>query len=614
VPISKLLIENPAAQPWTAPMAGQGAEEAAAKSVSPGPISPTAARMAMFVVLAATFFVYALTMRFGFVYDDFDQIVHNPRVHSIHFLPQYFTTDVWAQLEHHPQNLYRPLFLTWLLANFKLFGTHPSYWHLTTILMHLAVAFLVYVLARKLIPGQPLAALVAVAIFALHPSHVEAVAWISGVTEPLAAVFFLGSFLCYLEYRARKGGMAWLASSLVLCAAAILAKETAVVLPAIIVSYEWFLRPQAAYETLSSSKKKLLLAFVAAAPFAVLDIIYFVLRMTALHGIAHGFPDVPLWRSLVTLPIVIVSYLSQLCVPVNLAPYYDVEYASGTNTILPVLVLLSLAFGIWWWARKINSRLPQFLSAWFLFTIAPVMALFVVISRYFNVHDRYLYLPSIAFALLAGQITASSFERLRMRNKAYLAAAVMLWVIALGLATRHQAGFWKDNLTLYARGAEIAPRNVLAKLNFASALFWKGRYADAFALAEQAVRLDPTMPVNLNAAGQAAYYMGNYPVAESYYLRALAIAPPQVDQLYYLGMARIKMKRYDEALAALQKGNSLWPNSPGYHAAFGQILAAQGNWEGARKQYQLELTYNPQTPGAKDGLAKAEAHLASSPR
>lgn len=99
--------------------------------------SSSAVRIGVLLILTAGYLVYALSTRFGFVYDDFSQIVWNQRVHSTQFLPQYFTSDVWAQSEGHPQNLYRPLFLAWLLANFKAFRLEPAYWHLTTILMHL---------------------------------------------------------------------------------------------------------------------------------------------------------------------------------------------------------------------------------------------------------------------------------------------------------------------------------------------------------------------------------------------------------------------------------------------------------------------------------------------
>jgi tetratricopeptide (TPR) repeat protein len=127
----------------------------------------------------------------------------------------------------------------------------------------------------------------------------------------------------------------------------------------------------------------------------------------------------------------------------------------------------------------------------------------------------------------------------------------------------------------------------------------------AFQVSRQAVQLDPNSPLALAAAGQAAYLVHQYPLAEEYYSRALTLAPPRVDELYYLGMTRIQTGRFSDALAVLQKGNALWPNSPGYHLAMGKALAGMGQWSAAREEYKLELALNPDSPGAKAGLAEA---------
>ncbi len=335
-------------------------------------------RIGLVVVLAATYFSYAVTTRFTFAYDDFPQIIDNPRVHSAAYLPQYFTKQVWAHAGQ-PENLYRPLFLAWLLANFSAFADYSTGWHLTTVLMHLVVSLLVYLLARRLLPDKKAAALVAAAVFALHPSRVEAVAWVSGVTEPLSAAFFLGGFLCYIHYRERQYCQpAWLAASLGLYIAALLTKETAIVLPALLACYE---------------------------------------------------------------------------------------------------------------------------------------------------------------------------------------------------------------------------------------LIKRQRFQDAYDVSRQALKLEPNLPATLSAAAQTAYLLDDYTAAEQFYLKALELAPPRVDQLYYLGLARTKLGRYREALKVLQRGDSLWPNSPGYHIAMGRAWAGIGDWATAREQYKLELEFYPKNPWARAALADAESHM-----
>lgn len=564
--------------------------------------------LGVFVILAATFLCYAATLKFGFAYDDFPQIVDNPRIRSVHFLPQFFVSDVWAHAEGEPQNLYRPIFLAWLLANFKSFALRATYWHLTTLLLHLLMVFLVCLLARKLLPEKPVAALLAAAVFALHPSHVEAVAWISAVTEPLSGAMFVGSFLCYLNSRdtLRKQTL-WRVASLLLAAGAMLTKETAIVLPAVILAYEWLMEPQEG--AVGSSTRRWRSWASTLWPYALVAGGYFILRFRALHGMAHGFSDVPLWKSVLSWPLAAYFYLSQLLVPIGFGPYYDAEYASRFNLLIPIVVLTGAAVGIWWWSRKSVSRLPIFLACWFLLTLAPALALFSVVWRYDNLHDRYLYLPSVAVAILAGQIAANLAEKLQgSRRKMVWAGSIA--VLALFFVGSYRQGFyWKDNLTLYRRGAAVAPHNLVAKLNLASELFKDRYYEDAFTVSEQAFKIDPNSRFALTDIAQASYYRGDYKAAEDYYLRAFSLGPPSVDQIYYLSLARIKEGRYREALLLLQQGISRWPGSPGYHAAMGQALAGLGAWEVARDEYKLELKLNPTNPEVRNKLAEAETHL-----
>ena len=164
------------------------------------------------LVLAITFGVYSATLTYQFVYDDLGVIVNNPLVHSWRFVPRYFTEHVWGYMYPNvPGNYYRPVFLLWLLLNHSLFGLDPAGWHLTAVLAHIVVTLMVYLIASR-ITGNLLSSVVASLIFGIHPVHIEAVAWVSGVSEPLLAMFLLGSFLCFLRYRGSgTNRRAWLA-------------------------------------------------------------------------------------------------------------------------------------------------------------------------------------------------------------------------------------------------------------------------------------------------------------------------------------------------------------------------------------------------------------------
>ena len=188
------------------------------------------------LILTATLVVYLGTLQFEFVYDDLGQIVTNPLVHSWSYLPVYFRANVWAQ-SFVVGNYYRPIFMVWLLLNYTVFGLQPFFWHLTTVGLHVTATWLVFVLVERLTRDRRAAGIAAL-VFGLHPVHLEAVAWVSGLTEPLLAVFCIPAFLAYLNYRERERSPRWLAISLLLYTVALFTKETAVILPALIVAWE----------------------------------------------------------------------------------------------------------------------------------------------------------------------------------------------------------------------------------------------------------------------------------------------------------------------------------------------------------------------------------------
>jgi tetratricopeptide (TPR) repeat protein len=333
-----------------------------------------------------------------------------------------------------------------------------------------------------------------------------------------------------------------------------------------------------------------------------------------LHGFAHRISDLPMWTALLTLPNVLYFYVGQLLAPIGLSPFYDLGYADGgklVNVVIPVFILLIMALGLWWWSRNAKWNLPLFLGAWFLLTIAPALAVSLVMSRYEAVHDRYTYLPSVAFAILLGYGWTVLFpEGQVQRRKVGLGVALVLFTV-LGAATHRQSLYWENDESLFTRGFAVAPHNILAKLNLAAEMVKQRRFEAAFAVSEQAVTLDANSAPALSSAAEAAYYLGDYARAENYYVKALAIGPPHVDQFYYLGLAEIASGHYREGLDVLAKGQALFPDSPGYHSAMARGYAGLNDWPQAAQQYEEELMLYPGSPGAADGLADARAHLSA---
>ena len=181
----------------------------------------------------------------------------------------YFTSHVWAELYPNVSgDYYRPLFLLWFRLNHAMFGVNPEGWHLTTILCHVAATYMVFVLVRRL-AASPWIAFSAATLFALHPVHIESVAWVSGVTDPLMAIFLIGSFLAYLRFR-EGNRWGWMGLALSLFALGLLEKETAVVLGPLVFLYAWLYAEERSWISRFASALKQSLAFFALTAFILL--------------------------------------------------------------------------------------------------------------------------------------------------------------------------------------------------------------------------------------------------------------------------------------------------------------------------------------------------------
>lgn len=550
-------------------------------------------------VLLATAAAYLWTLQFGFVYDDLGQIVSNPLVQSWRYLPMFFRGNVWMQ-QSPLGNYYRPVFLAWLLLNHTIFGLHPMFWHLTNILAHLGATALVYLLALRLTREQKIAAIAAL-IFGVHPVHIESVAWISGVTEPLLALLMIPSFLAFMNYREKKGTH-WLAISVAWFAVALLAKETAVVLPGLMAAYV-LLCPDEDW------RRKFADAAKVVVPFAAVTLVYLMMRASALHGLVHTTVDLPASISLYTLPSVLWFYLKQLVAPIRLSAFYDTPYVTHVSwkyflsPVLGVILAAAIIAYAWW---KSRSPLVAFAAIWMLLPLAPVMNLALLPMGDF-IHDRYLYLPSIGFALLAGMALARlDAWKIAGRPAGTIAAGVVAMVLIAG--TVAQSLPWSDDIPLYTHGMKVAPINDLPRNKLAATFVARGMYDQGIRLYSFVLANDPDYWYANYRMGYAQYMTGHYDKAQQFLARSVALNPVP-DALYYLGLASTKLKQYDAAESALREALKREPKAPGYSFALGMAMKEQGKLKPALESFRAELAANPNDPGTLAQISEITAKL-----
>jgi len=559
----------------------------------------------------AIYAAYFRAVRFEFVFDDRPLILQNPLLLSWNSIPRFFTEHLVAFLHPHSQGTYyRPILSMWLLINRKAWALNPLAWHLSTLTLHVLATFVVFMLARRILAcrfGAGLAALV----FALHPAHVESAAWVMGLPDPLMTLFAVLALVLYLRARGSedRNRLLWQAASWALYGLAILTKEVALVLPFLIFTYEWLfpLAPSRVH-----GRRKLSARFLQALrpvlPFLVVTAIYLVARWAAIGGLSHAVTPIP-WRTLVaTWPMVLWLHLRILLWPVGLCAFYDVPYVTNpgfANCALPLIALVACGLFLGW----VSSKSPRAAFA----TVSLFLPMLLLLNlRVFPegeiLHDRFMYFPSVGFALLMGLGAEAlvTSKGLKLSTKIARAALVFAAGVTLGVATFHYVGFWANDWTLYGRSLAIAPGNKLAANNLASDLADQGRYQEAIPLYRQILDRDQNYSLANYNLGYCLYKAGMYDEAAKYLTHAIALNPSEADAYMFLGMADFRSGRIPQAIRCLQKGIDLNPGNARYHFVLGVVLRSHGDLPAARQEFTAAVSLNPGLSDAREQLAQMD--------
>lgn len=538
--------------------------------------------------LVLTAAAYARTVTFDFVFDDHLQIALNPWIQAWRFVPHYFTGHVWSfEQPAWVGNYYRPMFLLWLRVMNSIVGLTPGWWHLLTIAAHLLATWLVYRVGVKLL-RSPLAAALAALLFGVNPIHVEAVAWVSGIPETLLAIFCMASFLAYLNWR--EGGArrtSWKVASLACYGLAMLVKETGVVLAGIVAAHAMLFDDESGAR--SSALQRLRQATVVALPYAAVALAYLAARWNVLRGVVSPLHHRPLGSVVLTWPSLLWFYMRQLVWPFRLSAYYDLELVktfSLREVVLPALLVIFVVASYAALFRR--SRLMLLAGIVMLLLVLPAVYGAVVFQMGDFVHDRYLYVPSIALALVLG----AAIARLAVATQVQVMIAVGAALI-FAVSTAIQCAPWDNDMALFSHARQRAPHNVRAMEGLAEAYGILGDMEGALRVQREVVQEKPDYWAGLCNLGMYYYRAERYPEAEQMLLRAIdhwpaGIKPMSANQFYFLGMSRLQMGRPQEAEGPLRRAVELRPDAAGYHYALGTDLRQQGKADEAAVEFRSE--------------------------
>ncbi len=547
-------------------------------------------------VLLITSVTFLGVLRFEFVYDDNTLIVNNPFVRSWKFLPQYFANSMW-KLSGNSQNdnYYRPLFLVWTRLNYALFAGRPFGWHLATLVLYIAATWLVYRVIRQMCGRSDLAWITAL-VFGVHPIHHEVVAWVCGMTESLYAVLFLAAFLAYLRFR-ESSKTPWMLLSCGLYGLAMLCKETAIVLPALIFTHGWV--SDNLGEQIETAKRdpEWKRSFRATLWYIPVALIYLPIRYKVLSGFSRTGANAGVFEWFLTLPSILLLYVKHWFLPIHLSPTYDLYYQkqlSLAHVILPAAILVAIGMAVWLVRQQLGTREVAYAVAWIVIPLLPALDT-LVLRPDTLAQDRYLYMPSVGAALLVALI----ISRLGRTSRAIVFGQPMHVVVAgfalavvLSICAIRETNYWRDDFALFAHAHEIARHNATATNNLGAQLIDRGDIDIAQTLLEAGYREHSDYRLAFNL-GRVYYIKKEYAEAERYTRRALDLEPNFPEA--HVSMAQIQLKelRPQEAQVSLRRAVELNPYSAPFHTSYGIVLALNGDCPAATRQFEAALDLNP---------------------
>jgi len=553
-----------------------------------------------------TFVLYCGTLSFEFVWDDWPQIVNNPIIRSWSNLPRAFTSDLWYHVARN-QVYYRPLFVVWSMLNFSLFGLRPWGWHLGAVLLHVGAVASVFWLARKLGVEHWTAALAAL-IFAVHPIHIETVAWISAASDSMVAMLAALAFVAFLNGREpqRPRSLAWNLASLVLFLGALLTKEMAVTFSALVGIYVWLKPEEQGY----FAWKRLRGAVLAALPYAAVTLAYVWLRKHALahstwrFDTGHGAIDIAK-----TLPMVLAFYLHKLIIPAGLTGLYYTPYVTGAifkPVLLPAAMLAALAAGLWYWSRREQDPTVAFAGLWLLVGLAPALYL-----RNFGngdfVRDRYIYLPSIGFAILAAKGLRMLPSLRKWSAKTVQVAAVVALCSLYAAASFSQQVYWGSGFLVLLRGQSLYPGNPNVFVGLAAEYSERGANEKAIEIAREGVRQHPEYVYTLLSLAETNIRAGHFDEGRIWLDRFLAANPDFLNSETGIASAAGLYGRMGNFDRAFQLCDQILARDPNLYTALyncGNIHLMANQYTAAEKLLTRASQVVPEEAGPKHYLGR----------
>ena len=585
------------------------------------------------LLVVATLVVYWPVIHCGFIsMDDPYYFAANPHILS----GLKGSNVVWAFTTGHASN-WHPLTWLSLMLDAQLFGPGSAGPHFTNLLFHLANTLLLFLLLRRLLslrPDQNLEATatpaavtwwsaVIAALFALHPLHVESVAWVTERKDVLSGFFFLLTLWAYVWHVQRQSRGEGRESSaqavpaldprlwtfdyyyclaLLFFALGLMSKSMLVTLPMVMLLLDWWpLRRVGRLHCVSAqqARGKWQVAGVRSLiwekiPFFLLGAISCVVTFIVQQkgGAVGALTVVSVSDRINNVFVSYARYLGKTVWPMTLAIPYPLPGHWPFWPVLGAVVLFAiLCAAAGWWGRKF----PFVMVGWFWFVgmLVPVIGLVQVGDQ--AMADRYTYLPLIGIFIILVLGAAEVGARWRVP---WVAMGLLAAILLIGCAwrTRVQAGYWRDSESLFSHARTVVENNYTACNDLGLWMSRHGAVPEAVKCFQESLRVKPNNVDALFNLGNAMSHFGRWDEAVDDYLRVLQITPNQAEVLNNLGMALTAQKQYAGAIVSFEKALKANPDSVSAHNNLATVLFIQHRYDEAAGQYREAVRLMPDNP------------------
>jgi len=340
-------------------------------------------------------------------------------------------------------------------------------------------------------------------------------------------------------------------------------------------------------------------------PWAVVAAAYLMARRLALGELGHTQVALPLATVLKSLPQLLWFYIRHLVWPAPLSEFYEVSYVTSLRS--PHFFLPALGAGIVIAVLLVISRRSaavRLASLWMAVTLLPVLDV-AILRVDALVADRYLYLPSFGFCLLAGMALQGLLTRLS-RSVAF--AAVALLAAVMGVVATRELAPWENELLLFQNAVRVAPHNAFANAELGTQLLLHGENERALQSLLESYSLDAHAWMTAYNLAYLYYGLGNVERAELFARRAIAIDAHNKNQYLMLALTLKREGRLSEAEAAFRKTLDVWPQAPLAHFSLAEVLEREGRYDQAIAEFQQE---GPDAEPARQGIARVKAERAA---